>query len=138
MTADEISIDADDPPVPVLNTLAAEQRSDGWSIPDTDRATIESKCRSLLDDRLDRQRTLKAETMLSKREAEVVALKESGLTLTAIALVFTVSDRFTRIDPDDPTTGVQLVENHFQRAQQKYEHSIRTVDELADLFDSET
>jgi|GEM_PF-6569128 len=63
-------------------------------------------------------------TTLSEREAEVVALKEWGLTHDGIALFWALTDGPSRSAADE----------YSARARRKFERAQRTVEELAGLY----
>jgi len=80
-----------------------------------------------------RYQTLRTETTLSNREAEVVALKELGLTHNAISTYYAVIAEGTTGDEQYPQS-VSTVDEYSRRASQKYKTAQRTLDELEPTY----
>lgn len=81
----------------------------------------------------ERCKTLRTETTLSPREAEVVAFKELGLTHNAISTYYAVVAKGTTSDEQFPQS-VSTVDEYSRRASQKYKTAQRTLDELEPTY----
>jgi hypothetical protein len=84
-------------------------------------------------DLADHYRTLREETTLSEREAEVVAFKRVGLTHNAIATYYGILDEGTVNDEQHPTSP-STVDEYSRRAGEKYRKAKRTAEELAEIY----
>lgn len=95
---------------------------------------LKQQMRSSSDSDLsERCQTLRTETTLSPREAEVVALKEHGLTHNAIATYYGVVDKGTTNDEQYPLS-ISTVDEYSRRAGEKYDTAMRTVEELEEAY----
>ena len=77
--------------------------------------------------------TLRNDTVLSDREAEVVVLKEWGLTHTAIATYYGILDEGTEREEQYPRSP-STVDEYSRRAREKYQKAQTTIDELKGTY----
>ena len=77
--------------------------------------------------------TLRTDTTLSDREAEVVVLKELGLSHTAIATYYGILGEGTESDEQYPRSP-STVDEYSRRAREKYQKAQTTIDELKGTY----
>jgi len=111
-----------------LNKLAREAEGDRIFPEEYEFSEVKQLAIQMSDGVLRRKNELHVEASLSEREAEVVALKEGGLTHRGIALVMSVTD--DALETIRPST----VDEYVRRARQKYLDAVYTYEHLNEVF----
>lgn len=142
-----ITVSDQEPAHDWLNKLAREAEDDRLFPEEYEFSDVEQLAIQMSEDTLARKAELYSETKLSEREAEVVALKEGGLTHRGIALVMSLTgdDFEAQNEPSSSGTGVHVwpsdgnvspstVDEYVRRAREKYLDAAYTYEHLDGVF----
>jgi len=146
--AKKITVSDVEPAHDWLNKLAREAGDDRLVPEEYDLAEVKTLAIQLAEQTLSRKDELYAETKLSDREAEGIALKEAGLTHQGIALVMSLTDDSFEAGAEPSPSGTRIhtqasdgtsvapstVDEYMRRARQKYLEAAATFQHLDDMF----
>ncbi|MFB6210089.1 MAG: hypothetical protein ABEI76_00980 [Halobacteriales archaeon] len=133
MASDNDLIDKSDPSE-TFNTLVEVHSPENWKLDSSQQKPVTALSQSLLDATIERQEELKEKFQFNRQEAEILSLKEQGLTVNAIAFALAYSQYHSRITPDDPQSAIDYVTDHFEQARENYANAPSTNQHLEMLF----
>lgn len=119
----QIHVNNTEPATGWLNKLAREAPDDRWFPEDYPREDVLNLAHQVGEETLDRANILREDTTLSENEAEVVALKEAGLTHAGCALAMTLPRQEESVTA---SVAESTVDEYARRAREKYLAGQRT------------